>query len=389
MPAHFNNIKTPIVQALHTATQSIYMAMAWFTDADILDILIKKRAEGKKVILVLSNDAINFNESYSLDFTPFKAVGGKLLTFDQSFLHHKFTIIDEKILINGSANYTYSGFHKNKENILISDEPSLVHGFLEHFKELIEFYEFEAGLVLSPTVAKVKWEIELAMVQITFLEQELAEAQKYLESYELQYRIRFRDIILQIMELKSRVLEQKAKLSEKQEDIENLANHNFTYKILTDSAPIDSQKVKEAKDTNLQKTLKELFREAVKLCHPDNATIAETNKKQAEQIFIKIKEAYAANDLATIQRLLEDIKTGVAFGQVNYDTLSTYTLEQLLENLKNKLRSLAKNLEALKADKRYPLSQDQKAQEAHFAVEEILLLEQLRMLKANNKFDLG
>ena len=105
MKAHFKGLKPLVIEQIQTASSSIQIAVTWFTDQYILNLLIFKRKAGVRVILVLSNDSKNFDESYSLDFNGFKQTGGKLIVADKVFMHHKFCIIDKTILLTGSANY--------------------------------------------------------------------------------------------------------------------------------------------------------------------------------------------------------------------------------------------------------------------------------------------
>ena len=51
-------------------------------------------------------------------------------------LHAKVAIIDDKILVTGSANYTYSAFYKNYEYIIIHKDYSLIKKFNDFFKKL-------------------------------------------------------------------------------------------------------------------------------------------------------------------------------------------------------------------------------------------------------------
>jgi mitochondrial cardiolipin hydrolase len=51
-------------------------------------------------------------------------------------MHNKIIIIDDKIAITGSANFTYSGLVGNYENIMSMSEPSMVREFIAEFEEL-------------------------------------------------------------------------------------------------------------------------------------------------------------------------------------------------------------------------------------------------------------
>ena len=58
----------------------------------------------------------------------------------ENHMHHKFAVIDSKVLVNGSFNWTRSATDYNQENILVTDEPKLVSAYLEEFESLwLEF----------------------------------------------------------------------------------------------------------------------------------------------------------------------------------------------------------------------------------------------------------
>lgn len=57
---------------------------------------------------------------------------------DGELMHHKFVIIDGKILITGSTNWTMSAFFGNYDNILVTDQLSLVMQFELEFEKLWE-----------------------------------------------------------------------------------------------------------------------------------------------------------------------------------------------------------------------------------------------------------
>lgn len=51
-------------------------------------------------------------------------------------MHHKFAIVDRQVLVNGSFNWTRSASEKNQENILVTNESSLVAAYQQEFEGL-------------------------------------------------------------------------------------------------------------------------------------------------------------------------------------------------------------------------------------------------------------
>ena len=55
---------------------------------------------------------------------------------DLSHMHHKFCVIDQAILLNGSFNWTRSAVLNNRENVVISTDAYLVSDFMAEFNRL-------------------------------------------------------------------------------------------------------------------------------------------------------------------------------------------------------------------------------------------------------------
>ncbi|RYE54442.1 MAG: hypothetical protein EOP48_12335 [Sphingobacteriales bacterium] len=135
--ALFKNIKRSILADLKNAKVEINIAVAWFTNHEFYNVLLKKIREGVKVNLIIINDPIN-NREGGLNWQEFINQGGNLY-FSQypRIMHHKFCIIDNQILYNGSYNWTYYAEGINRENtVRHTDSDDLIFSFQEEFKRL-------------------------------------------------------------------------------------------------------------------------------------------------------------------------------------------------------------------------------------------------------------
>lgn len=59
---------------------------------------------------------------------------------DEGYMHHKFAIVDRKVMITGSLNWTTQAIQSNRENVLIIEDPDCVKVFLAEFEKLWENY---------------------------------------------------------------------------------------------------------------------------------------------------------------------------------------------------------------------------------------------------------
>jgi hypothetical protein len=136
--AHFENIRSFIIEELSNANKSLKIAVYWFTNQELFNIICHKQLEGVRCELVVHNDYIN-NRASGLPFQKFIDAGGRFYFSDnRNPMHNKFCIIDGLVLINGSYNWTYYAEDRNKENVLvIRNEVNLIKSFEQEFNNII------------------------------------------------------------------------------------------------------------------------------------------------------------------------------------------------------------------------------------------------------------
>ena len=116
---HFKNIRQRILNEIASAQISVQVAVAWFTNAELFEMLCKKATQGVKVELIVINDYIN-NRFDGLKFEELITSGGDFYFAKiEEPMHHKFCIIDKQVLLNGSYNWTYYAEEINRENFQI------------------------------------------------------------------------------------------------------------------------------------------------------------------------------------------------------------------------------------------------------------------------------
>ncbi len=135
--ALFKNIKKAILTDLQNSKSEICIAVAWFTNHEFYNVLLKKMAEGIKVTLIIINDPVN-NREGGLNWQHFINAGGELhFSHYPKIMHHKFCIIDNEILYNGSYNWTYYAEKINRENTIRHiDKDELINDFKIEFESL-------------------------------------------------------------------------------------------------------------------------------------------------------------------------------------------------------------------------------------------------------------
>lgn len=133
--SYFDNIQDVLTKRIALSQHSICIAVAWFTNDIIFESLKSALNKKVKVKVVILNDLINRNE-FGLDFGILTKLGAEVrfAKSDNGTMHNKFCIID-KVVITGSYNWTYHA-NKNDENILMTDEESVVNNYRMEFDRL-------------------------------------------------------------------------------------------------------------------------------------------------------------------------------------------------------------------------------------------------------------
>lgn len=130
---HFKNIRAKIIETLETANAEVLIAVAWFTDEIIIQVLNDCADRGVNISIIIYDDKIN-NKNLFKNLFKKKAK----IRLSKKMMHNKFCIIDDNVVINGSYNWTYSA-KTNDENIQVTKHNyDLVSTFKEQFNSLFE-----------------------------------------------------------------------------------------------------------------------------------------------------------------------------------------------------------------------------------------------------------
>ena len=129
-----DNPQKAIIRNINQAQAFINIAMYIFTDKEIALPLINAQKRGVKVRVYLDRSQIE--SSYSVSrFLVQKGIKTRISS-NNYIMHHKFAIIDNRLLLTGSYNWTFSANNRNDENLLVIDNPEVVEIFHNQFVNL-------------------------------------------------------------------------------------------------------------------------------------------------------------------------------------------------------------------------------------------------------------
>ncbi len=126
--------RNKIISLLNAAKQSIDICVFTISDNKITDSILNAYKRGIDVCIISDNDKANDRGSdiYRLSEEGVNVVLDKT----RYHMHHKFAIFDNKVLLNGSFNWTRSATDVNEENILITADKDLLKRFQAQFSKL-------------------------------------------------------------------------------------------------------------------------------------------------------------------------------------------------------------------------------------------------------------
>lgn len=126
-----------IKDLMRGAEKSIKVAMYTFTRKDFVDTLVRAKNRGVKVEVIIDRGMAQGASKYAVDRLRENGISVKTRNGD-GLMHHKFMIIDDKIWVHGSANWTKAAFNKNDDYFIVhpSLDPKKLEEVLDIWKAL-------------------------------------------------------------------------------------------------------------------------------------------------------------------------------------------------------------------------------------------------------------
>jgi len=413
----FENIAERIEEEINKSQKDIYLAVAWFTNKNLFNSLVKKSQEGVKVILVISDNEINRNSS--INYNDIQKGESKLFWIggDKSFMHNKFCIIDDYVVITGSYNWSYKA-ETNFENVvitcgdgeqatqfkkeinriigeLLTDEKKLPLSKIIKRLEIIKNYiileeledldgeirkiipfdfddkiseiiheikqqnfgsaikKIETFITLSQSmVTWIDYELEGIKIELKILENELAalegekmSIEKLLADFNHQYTRELGDVVLEILYIKSLLVE------DDEVEYEKAKQEEEEYRQQVDE---EEKKVKFELNEEEKGELKKMYRKGVFKCHPDLfQNEGQEVIDMVTEIYKSLDEAYDKQDLNEVRRIMDMLDNNSFMNFKKKESNDKIKLASKKEFLRNKITKLKVDLNNLKESEQY------------------------------------
>ena len=124
-----------LVPVLESARESIYFLAYSFTSNQLGEIVRQKAEAEVTVAGVMDDEQVRSNQG--TEFDPFRQADLDVrLDGIDGLLHHKVFIVDEKIVVLGSYNFSQNAEERNDENLLIIYDPVIAEQFMLEFRRV-------------------------------------------------------------------------------------------------------------------------------------------------------------------------------------------------------------------------------------------------------------
>ncbi len=210
------------------------------------------------------------------------------------------------------------------------------------------------SIIADIDTENLKQLIKLLETDLNNLTNQKADLEKLIHEFSIRHNTELGELIVKILECRKN----KAKGTELEGDTEE--DYNTYHK--------QFEALKEEHITQLtedeQKELKEKYRKASKMCHPD--VVSEEQKELATKIFAELSSAYEKSDLIKVREILNNLESGNFFLS-KADTINQKQfLEIEIEKLKIKINELNGELQEIKISETYKTIEQIKNWDTYF-----------------------
>ena len=128
-------IRHRLLTAIQASQQTIDVAVYNFTANEMAGALYAAKVRGAHIRILVDRELAKEGvviRAMRRNGLEVRSLGVP----QQSLMHNKFAIFDDRLVATGSYNWTNSAEHANYENLVILDEPEVIARFLQEFRRL-------------------------------------------------------------------------------------------------------------------------------------------------------------------------------------------------------------------------------------------------------------
>jgi hypothetical protein len=196
----------------------------------------------------------------------------------------------------------------------------------------------------DPDVARLQRRIETLVEELAALQQQKSEIEQQIETLHTRHHQELRTLVVELLQLR-RNQRQPAQTDSEPPEQEALPHEDETE--LNEHADNHHSRLSPAE----RHALKEMFRRASKLCHPD--LVPAEFKAEANVIFIELKTAYEEHNLQRVEEILHLLERGERLALQPSRKHDKDKLRAEITYLEKRIQAARQEIETLKQSSAY------------------------------------
>jgi len=129
-------IRRQLIGAIRDSRQWIDVAVFQITSTELARALAAAKDRGVRVRILTDQEKARADGPAMRILRAAGLSVRALGVLDQSLMHHKFAVFDDRLVATGSYNWTQAAERANYENLVLLDDPKVVARFTEEFQRL-------------------------------------------------------------------------------------------------------------------------------------------------------------------------------------------------------------------------------------------------------------
>lgn len=222
---------------------------------------------------------------------------------------------------------------------------------------------------IDPELEALKLEAKVLEKEVNGLSDEMADLEKMMREFDIRHNSELGELILKILQYRIKQAKDTPKQAEAEKDYNDYSQE---YEISK------NERIAELAEDEL-KELKQKYRRASKLCHPD--VVSEEQKELADKLFTELNVAYQRNDLKRVREILENLERGDFFVSKSDAISEKQLLKTEIEKLRLRIKELKDQVQVIKESEAFTTVSNINDWDTYFKEIKQKLAEQIKELE--------
>jgi len=218
------------------------------------------------------------------------------------------------------------------------------------------------SIYTDPQIQGLKVELSLLEKELNRLSQTKNEYLAQINAFTSDYYRHLGAILEEILRLEREIAQRAFDRGEIDE--EQLKTSKDEYQSFYEEAITQSKEQSFSLSQEEERELKQLYRKASRLTHPD--IVADEFKEEATKIFIALNDAYKRKDLAKVREIFKGLQSGKAFVYASDEINDKELLRKKSETLRAKIDTIKQEIEEIAQSDTYITIQEIDDMDAYF-----------------------